>query len=82
MQTTKAPKRKYFTKQQKLKILEELKTSRMAESFVRTFKRDYVYVSDCNNAETVINLLPDWVVNYNSEAPHSGLNIMSPLEYR
>ena len=29
MQTTETPKRKYFTKQQKLKILEELKTGGM-----------------------------------------------------
>lgn len=29
MQTTETPKRKYFTKQQKLKILEELKTGDM-----------------------------------------------------
>lgn len=51
-------------------------------TFVGTLKRDYVYVSDCYDADTVIDMLPDWIADYNSEAPHSGLNMMSPLEYK
>ena len=54
----------------------------MAESFVGTLKRDYVYVSDCYDTDTVIKMLPDWIDDYNGEAPHSGLNMLSPLEYK
>ena len=54
----------------------------MAESFVKTIKRDYVYVSDCYSAEKTRGLLWVWIEDYNSKAPHSGLGMMSPLEYR
>jgi len=53
----------------------------MSEAFVGTIKRDYVYVSDCFNAETVLKMLPDWFEDYNHVAPHSGLKMMSPVEY-
>ncbi len=51
----------------------------MTEAFVNTIKRDYVYTSDCYDAKTVMNLLSQWIKNYNEEAPHSGLKMMSPL---
>ena len=54
----------------------------MSEAFVNTIKRDYVYTSDCLDAETVLKLLPDWFKDYNEEAPHSGLGMMSPIEYK
>lgn len=54
----------------------------MSEAFVGTLKRDYVYTSDCYDADTVIQLLPKWIDDYNRNAPHSGLNMMSPLEYK
>lgn len=54
----------------------------MSEAFVGTLKRDYVYTSDCFDAETVLEMLPGWFKDYNEEAPHSGLGMMSPLEYK
>lgn len=54
----------------------------MSEAFVNTFKRDYVYTSDCFDAETVLKMLPKWIEDYNSIAPHSGLGMQSPREYR
>jgi len=54
----------------------------MSESFVGTLKRDYVYTSDCFDADTVLEMLPGWFKDYNEEAPHSGLGMMSPLEYK
>jgi len=54
----------------------------MSEAFVRTLKRDYVYTSDCENARIVSKLLKKWVFDYNNEAPHSGLGMKSPVEYR
>ena len=54
----------------------------MSEAFVKTVKRDYVYVSDCYSAEVTIKLLEGWIKDYNTVAPHSGLGMRSPLEYR
>ena len=54
----------------------------MSEAFVGTIKRDYVYVSDCYDAKTVLELLPVWIEDYNNVAPHSGLGMKSPVEYR
>ena len=53
----------------------------MAESFVGTIKRDYVYTSDCFDADTVLKMLPGWIEDYNYKAPHSGLGMLSPVEY-
>lgn len=54
----------------------------MAESFVKSFKRDYVYLDDRNNAAEVLEKLPTWFADYNQVRPHKGLKMMSPLEYR
>ena len=54
----------------------------MSEAFVGTIKRDYVYVNDCVDAETVLKMLPAWFEDYNLVAPHSGLGMKSPVEYR
>lgn len=54
----------------------------MAEAFVKTIKRDYVYQADCDSAETVLTLLPQWFADYNNVAPHSALGMKSPVEYK
>lgn len=54
----------------------------MAESFVKTIKRDYVYRSDCDSTETVFKLLPEWFADYNHVAPHSALRMKGPVEYK
>jgi len=54
----------------------------MAEAFVKTFKRDYVYVNELRSAESVLALLPGWFEDYNSVHPHKGLKMMSPREFR
>lgn len=53
----------------------------MAEAFVKTFKRDYVYVNDRPDAATVMAKLPEWFGDYNENHPHKGLKMMSPREY-
>lgn len=53
----------------------------MAESLVKTIKRDYVYTNDCYSAESVLEMLPGWISDYNEVAPHSALGMMSPMEY-
>lgn len=54
----------------------------MAESFVKTFKRDYVHINNLADAVTVMNQLPGWFNDYNENHPHKGLKMMSPREYR
>ena len=54
----------------------------MAEAFVKTFKRDYVYLNDLPDAATVMARLPEWVEDYNRSHPHKGLKMKSPWEYR
>jgi transposase InsO family protein len=54
----------------------------MAESFVKGFKRDYVYLDDRHTALEVLGKLPGWIADYNHVRPHKGLNMMSPVEYR
>ena len=54
----------------------------MAEAFVGTFKRDYVYVNDCYSADWVLGHLEEWFYDYNHLAPHSGLAMLSPVQYQ
>jgi putative transposase len=54
----------------------------MAESFVKTFKRDYVHINLLTDAITVLKQLPGWLTDYNENHPHQGLKMMSPMEYR
>lgn len=53
----------------------------MAEAFVKTFKRDYVYVHDRPDARTVMAQLAAWFEDYNEEHPHKGLRMRSPREF-
>jgi len=53
----------------------------MAESFVKTFKRDYVCCNPRPNAVTVINQLDSWFEDYNSSHPHRSLKMLSPREF-
>lgn len=54
----------------------------MAEAFVKTFKRDFVYLGDVSSAEAVMKQLPRWFEEYNETHPHKGLNMLSPRQFR
>ena len=54
----------------------------MAESFVNTFKRDYVSLMDRSNAEAVLAQLPDAFTHFNEVHPHSSLKWKSPRMFR
>lgn len=54
----------------------------MAESFVKSFKRDYVYVNELPDAATVMAKLAEWFDDYNNVRPHKALKMMSPMEYQ
>ena len=53
----------------------------MAESFVKTFKRDYVYVHDRPDAQSVLAQLPRWFEDYSENHPHKALRMKSPREF-
>lgn len=57
-------------------------SNEMAEAFVKTFKQDYAYLNQLENAEVVFNQLPGWFEDYNEKAPHKGLKMKSPREFR
>ena len=54
----------------------------MAESFVKTLKRDYAALADKPDASTVLQKLNDWFEHYNNKHPHSALNYLSPRMFR
>lgn len=54
----------------------------MAESFVNTFKRDYVGRMDLTDARTVMAQLPAAFEHFNEVHPHSALKMKSPREFR
>jgi putative transposase len=53
----------------------------MAEAFVKTFKRDYVYVHDRPDAQTVLSQLSRWFEDYNESHPHKALQMKSSREF-
>lgn len=53
----------------------------MAEAFVKTFKRDYVFCNDRPDAQTVLVQLATWFEDYNERHPHKGLRMKSPREF-
>jgi len=54
----------------------------MAEAFVKTFKRDYVWSADLSSAMVVMGQLEKWFNDYNENAPHKGLKMLSPRQFR
>jgi putative transposase len=53
----------------------------IAEAFVKTFKRDYVWFGDLKDAQTVMSQLAKWMEDYNEKAPHKALKMLSPREF-
>jgi putative transposase len=54
----------------------------MAESFVKTLKRDYAKLADRPDLQTVMALLPEWLDDYNSYHPHSALGYVPAKLFR
>jgi transposase InsO family protein len=53
----------------------------MAESFVKTIKRDYARINPLPDADTVLAALHRWFEDYNENHPHSGLKWRSPRDF-
>lgn len=60
--------------------VESPQSNGMAETFVRTIKRDDVRVSPRPDAETVVRQLPGWIAHYNEVHPYRALGYRSPRE--
>jgi transposase InsO family protein len=54
----------------------------MAESFVNTFRRDYISRMDLSDSRTVMAQLPAAFEHFNEVHPHSSLKMKSPREFR
>ena len=54
----------------------------MAESFVNTFRRDYLSRMDLSDAASVMRQLPAAFEYFNEVHPHSSLKMKSPREFR
>jgi putative transposase len=54
----------------------------MAESFVKTLKRDYAKLAERPDSQTVMAQLPKWFDDYNSYHPHSALGYVPPKLFR
>ena len=53
----------------------------MAESFVKSFKRDYVFLHRRPDAHSVLSQLARWFDDYNEIRPHRGLRMCSPRQF-
>ena len=54
----------------------------MAESFVKTLKRDYAKLAERPDMKTVMAQLPKWFDDYNSHHPHSALGYVPAKLFR
>ncbi|KRB93833.1 transposase [Noviherbaspirillum sp. Root189] len=54
----------------------------MAESFVKTIKRDYAKLALRPDAKAVMQQLADWFEHYNTKHPHSALKYLPPRMFR
>ena len=54
----------------------------MAESFVKTFKRDYARLANRPDSQTVMRDLKLWFEHYNEKHPHSALGYLPPRRFR
>jgi putative transposase len=53
----------------------------IAESFFKSFKRDYVYQNVLESFEDIGVKIGGWIDDYNTKAPHSALKMMSPSKF-
>lgn len=54
----------------------------MAESFVKTLKRDYAKLAERPDSQTVMAQLRKWFDDYNSYYPHSALGYVPAKQFR
>ena len=62
--------------------VESPQSNGMAESFVKTLKRDYANLANRPDSRTVMSYLEEWFNDYNSYHPHSALGYLPPKLFR
>ena len=62
--------------------VQSLQNNVMAESFVKTFKRDYVQLVNRPDSAAVLNGLKTWFEQYNQQLPHAALKYLSLRTFR
>ena len=62
--------------------VESPQSNRMAEAFVRTFKRDYVAVNPKPDANAVIRALPNWFEHCSELRPHRAVSFRARVHRR
>lgn len=62
--------------------VESPQSNGMAESFVKTFKRDYARLSHRPDSQTVMRNLKQCFDHYNEKHPHSALGYLPPRRFR
>jgi transposase InsO family protein len=53
----------------------------LAEAFIKTFKRDYLFPHALYDASNAMKHLSEWFEDYNEAAPHKTLRMLSPREF-
>jgi len=53
----------------------------LAEAFIKTFKRDYIFSHCRDDAPSTLCRLAEWIEDYNETAPHKALRMLSPREF-
>ena len=53
----------------------------IAESFFKSFKRDYVYQNVCESFDDIAAKIGFWIADYNTQAPHSALGMLTPAQF-
>jgi transposase InsO family protein len=53
----------------------------LAEAFIKTFKRDYLFPHSLYDASSAIQHMVEWFEDYNEVAPHKALRMLSPREF-
>jgi putative transposase len=64
------------------RCLIQAEARRLAESFVKTIKRDYVAHMPKPDWRTALRNMATAFEHYNEQHPHSALNYRSPREFR
>ncbi|NBU20181.1 hypothetical protein EBS43_02015 [bacterium] len=59
-----------------------LQSNDMSESLVKTIKKDYAYLNNLSDTQTILTQIDEWFKDYNANAPHKGLKMLSPNKYR
>lgn len=62
--------------------VESPQSNGMAESFVKTFKRDYARLANRPDSQTIMRKLKLWFEHYNEKHPHSALDYLPPRRFR